>query len=198
MRLRWQAAGMRYILSNITTSDYAMRPSLRLAVLAIALACNAPAFADAAAQPHVAATSVTVSGAVERPSTINVEDLRKRPEAQVVALQQPAREGGKASTVRGVRLRDLLDDAKIVSRDHNTVKKLVVIASATDGYKVVFSWSELFNSPLGEQVLVLFERDGKPLDAEEGPLALISGKDLRTGPRHVKWLQAVEVRQVVD
>jgi hypothetical protein len=47
-------------------------------------------------------------------------------------------------------------------------------------------------------VLVLFERDGKPLAPAEGPLALISGKDIRTGPRHVKWLQTVEVRQIVE
>jgi hypothetical protein len=41
---------------------------------------------------------------------------------------------------------------------------------------------------------VLFERNGKPLPAAEGPLALIAGKDLRIGPRHVKFLQRVNVR----
>jgi DMSO/TMAO reductase YedYZ molybdopterin-dependent catalytic subunit len=100
--------------------------------------------------------------------------------------------------LRGVRLRAVLERAQVKTVDHNTVKKLAVIASASDGYKVVFSWSELFNSELGDSVLVLFERDGKPLAPAEGPLALISGKDIRTGPRHVKWLQTVEVRQIVE
>jgi len=73
-----------------------------------------------------------------------------------------------------------------------------VIASATDGYKVVFSWSEIFNSPVGEGVIVFFEKDGKPLADDEGRIALISSRDLRTGPRHVKWLSGIEVRKIVD
>lgn len=55
---------------------------------------------------------------------------------------------------------------------------------------LIFSWSELFKSDVGDQVLVLFEWEGKPLGIEVGPPALISGKDIRTGPRHVKWLQS--------
>ena len=72
------------------------------------------------------------------------------------------------------------------------------IASASDGYKVVFSWSELFNSPIGDGVLVMFEKDGNPIGDEEGRLALISTKDIRTGSRHVKWLNDIEVRKVVE
>ncbi len=30
--------------------------------------------------------------------------------------------------------------------------------------------------------------------APDGPLALVSLKDTRPGPRHVKWLQSVEFR----
>ena len=89
-------------------------------------------------------------------------------------------------------------NAKLVVTDHNTAKKTVVIATARDGYAVVFSWSELYNSPAGADVLVLFERDDKALPAAEGPLALISGRDIRTGPRHVKWLERIEVKQIVD
>jgi DMSO/TMAO reductase YedYZ molybdopterin-dependent catalytic subunit len=168
--------------------------------LAAATAVSLPAFARDAAASAPPATSVTISGAVEHALTVRVADLRAFPPAQIVELRLAGRgaDPGKASVLLGVRLRDLVDRAKIVKRDHNTVKKLAIIATATDGYKAVFSWNELFNADLGDSVLVIFERDGKALGAEEGPLALISGKDLRTGPRHVKWLQAVEVRQIAD
>ena len=46
------------------------------------------------------------------------------------------------------------------------------------------------------RVPIVIERDGNPLDAREGPLALISLKDVRTGPHHVKWLQRVEVMRI--
>jgi DMSO/TMAO reductase YedYZ molybdopterin-dependent catalytic subunit len=178
-----------------------MRRHARLAptfaLIAIVCALQLPALADPAVPPAAPTRSLAITGGVERKLDIGAEELAKRPAAQIVALQLPGKEGGR-STVRGVRLRDLVDEAKVVTRDHHTVKKLVLIAAASDGYKVVFTWSELFNTPVGDGVLVLFERDGKPLGPNEGPLALISAKDLRTGPRHVKWLQSVEVRQIVD
>lgn len=170
----------------------------RLSLFAVALSCSNAAFAHATTPPNIPARSVAIAGGVEHMLHLDVDNLRRRPPQQIVELQLPGKDGGASSSVRGVRLRELLDEAKIVTRDHNTVKKLAVIASASDGYKVVFSWSELFNSPAGDSVLVLFERDGKPLPATEGPLALIAGKDLRNGPRHVKFLQAIEVRQIVE
>jgi DMSO/TMAO reductase YedYZ molybdopterin-dependent catalytic subunit len=145
------------------------------------------------------AQQVTVGGAVQQALSLSVEDLRQFGAEQIVELRLPGRAAGSPpSVLKGVRLRAVLERAKIVTADHNTAKKLAIIATATDGYKAVFSWNELFNAELGDSVLVLFERDGQPLAAAEGPLALISGKDVRTGPRHVKWLKAIEVRQIAD
>ncbi|MEW7849712.1 molybdopterin-dependent oxidoreductase [Massilia aurea] len=174
-----------------------MRRFACLTLLCAALSAAIPALSHGV-PPATPARSVLVKGAVERSLTLDVAALRARDPAQIVSLRLPAKNGGAVSDVRGVRLRALLDEAKIVVRDHNTVKKLAIIAGATDGYQVVFSWNELFNAKAGDNVLVLFERDGHPLAAGEGPLALIAGDDLRTGPRHVKWLQSIEVRQIVD
>lgn len=145
--------------------------------------------------------SVTVSGAVEHPLTLGVSDLRQFPPRQVAEVPLVCQTGanvGKLENFRGVLLRDILEKAVVVSRDHNDVKKTAIVARARDGYAVVFSWSELFNSPIGEGVVVFFEKDGMPLAADEGRLALISAQDLRTGPRHVKWLHEIEVRKIVD
>ncbi len=146
-------------------------------------------------------TSVAVAGAVEHTLTLGVEDLRAFPPQQVGELPMVCQTGanlGKIENLKGVLLRDILEKAVVVAPAHNDVKKMAVIASATDGYKVVFSWSEIFNSPVGEGVIVFFEKDGKPLADDEGRIALISSRDLRTGPRHVKWLSGIEVRKIVD
>jgi hypothetical protein len=37
-----------------------------------------------------------------------------------------------------------------------------------------------------------------PLGDQEGRIALISAKDTQTGPRHVNWLNGIEVRKIVD
>ncbi len=127
--------------------------------------------------------------------------LRKLPLQQVGEVPLVCQSGadkGKLENFKGVRLTDILDQAKILAPGHNDVKKLAIIATASDGYKAVFSWNELYNSPIGEGVMVFFEKNGQPLSDDEGRIALVSSKDSRTGPRHVKWLQAIEVRRVAD
>lgn len=180
-----------------------MLQKLRMALAAIALAGAAVAFAHApdADPARFVTTRVAVSGAVEHPLDLGVDELRKLPPQQVGEVPLVCQSGanvGKLENFRGVRLRDILERAAIRAPDHNDVKKMAIIASASDGYKVVFSWSEVFNSPLGDGVLVLFEKDGLPLPDAEGRIALVSAKDIRTGPRRVKWLQGIEVRKIVD
>lgn len=144
---------------------------------------------------------ISVSGLVEHALQLRVEDLRKFPPQQVSEIPvvcQTGAELGKMENLKGVLLRDVLGKASVVSRSHNDVKKMAVIATASDGYKVVFSWTEIFNSPIGEGVIVYFEKNGLPLADDEGRIALISARDIRTGPRHVKWLKGVEVRKIVE
>lgn len=168
----------------------------RLTLLSLALACTSSAIAHGV-QPAKPVRTLAITGGVERSLKLDVDALRKRPAAQFAEVRVTDMRG-KTSTVRGIRLRDLLNEASILSPDHNTVKKLAIVAIAADKYAVVFSWNELFNARAGENVLVVLERDGKPLPDTEGPLALVSGDDLRAGPRHVKWLQSVDVRKVID
>lgn len=144
---------------------------------------------------------ITVTGAVEHPLTLAVKDLRTFPPQQLGEVKMVCQSGadvGKLQNVKGVRLTEILDKAKIKAPQHNDVKKMIVIATASDGYKVVFSWSELYNSALGEGVLVFFEKEGAPLGDDEGRIAMVSSKDTRTGPRHVKWLKHLEVKKIAD
>lgn len=151
--------------------------------------------------PKYVTERISVSGLVEHALQLRVEDLRKFPPQQVSEIPvvcQTGAELGKMENLKGVLLRDVLGKASVVSRSHNDVKKMAVIATASDGYKVVFSWTEIFNSPIGEGVIVYFEKNGLPLADDEGRIALISARDIRTGPRHVKWLKGVEVRKIVE
>lgn len=145
--------------------------------------------------------SIDVSGIVENQLRLSVDDLRKFPPQQIGHVQKVSQMGaniGKPENFKGVLLRYILEKAAIVLRNHSDVKKIAIIATASDDYQVVFSWSEVFNSPAGEGIMVFFERDGKPLGDDEGRIAMVSTKDIRTGWRHVKWLQSIEVRRIVD
>lgn len=145
--------------------------------------------------------SITITGSVKQTLTLQVDDLRKFPAHQVGEVPLVCQSGadkGKLKNFKGVLLRDILNKAAIDAPAHNDVKKIAVIASASDGYKAVFSWNELFNSPIGDGVMVFFEKNGLPLTSEEGRIAMVSSKDNRTGPRHVKWLRGIEVKKIAD
>jgi DMSO/TMAO reductase YedYZ molybdopterin-dependent catalytic subunit len=107
-------------------------------------------------------------------------------------------EAERSTTLRGVRLAAVLERAGLHERDRFDWRKTVVLATATDRYRAAFSWPELVNTEAGRQVLLVYERDGAPLDAREGPIALHAVGDLRSGPRHVRNLARIEVRILRD
>jgi hypothetical protein len=67
---------------------------------------------------------------------------------------------------------------------------------ASDNYKVVFSWNELFNTRTGETVYVLTEVDGKPASSTNDRITLVSASDMATGRRFVKGLDKIIVERV--
>jgi hypothetical protein len=144
--------------------------------------------------------SVSVSGAVEQPLKLSVDDLKKFPAEQIVELVRVRQTGEqrKEEKLTGILLRDLIDRAKVKAPQHNDLKKMAIVAGATDGYKVVFSWNEVFNTPVGDGVLVYFAKNGASLTDDEGQIAMVSIKDLRTGPRHVKWLRDIELKKIAE
>lgn len=180
-----------------------MRKQLSLLLLSLTLFA-APLLhaAEPVANPTVLVTErLQVGGAVEHPLDLGLAELRAFPAqkiSEVPLICQSGANVGKLENFRGVRLRDVLEKEAIKAPAHNDVKKMVVIATASDGYAVVFSWSELFNTAVGDGVLVLFEKDGQPIPDDRGRIALVSTQDLRTGPRSVKWLKSLEVRKIVD
>ena len=147
------------------------------------------------------ATSWRSTGDVKRTLSLSVGGAARLSRCgtnQLPRVARGVRQSPNATEVRGVRLLAVLEQAGLAERDRLDWRKTVVIAIARDGYRAVFSWPELANTAGGAQVMVAYERDGAPLGASEGPLAIHAPADTRTGPRHVKWLQRIEVRILRD
>ncbi|HLX04715.1 MAG TPA: hypothetical protein VKR28_04230, partial [Candidatus Binatus sp.] len=68
-----------------------------------------------------------------------------------------------------------------------------VVASAPDGYRVLFSLTE-FDPAFSDRVILLADqRDGKPLDTREGPLRFIVPGD----KRHARWIRGLTTIEVL-
>lgn len=160
----------------------------RRAVLALAVAALLAGTAHAQEKSSVS-TQLAVGGEVQRALTLTVEALR-----EIGKRKEFARIGAYG----GVRLVDVLDEADIRRDSPRALRRTYIVATATDGYQGVFSWGELYNSPIGKGALVAIERDGLPLRDGEGRFALVSLADDKPGPRHVKWLSRIDVRRVPE
>jgi hypothetical protein len=159
------------------------------------LAGNAPESGQAGAIPFPGA--LRVIGRVKEPLVLSLEELVGMDSEAAGDIAVNCGEGtpvGRIESCRGVLLENVIGKASVIKEDHNDTKKMFIVASASDGYKAVFSWQEIFNTPIGGGVMVLIERDGKPLGS--GGLELISLQDYFSGPRYVKGLETIEVLMV--
>ncbi len=96
---------------------------------------------------------------------------------------------------RGVLLTDVIGMVEVKIVGHNDTKKMYLTASSDDGYITVFSWQEIFNTQVGEGVMIVLERDGKKVHGGKS-VDLLSANDFLTGPRYVKRLITLRVHMI--
>lgn len=165
------------------------------------LACAAlPVVGHAQAQVRASEVLYVHGGAMAMHHVIKTEDLASQPETMLGSFAQSRGAPGSESrsTVRGVRLAPYIEKLGMKQAARTDWKNLLVTVTATDGYRAHFTWTELVNTPTGEGALLVFERDGKPLEEREGRIALYSTADFRLGARHVRNALRVEVRAIGD
>lgn len=98
--------------------------------------------------------------------------------------------------VKGVLLKDIIDKVGIDINSLKLLNEFYITCIASDNYKVVFSWNEIYNSAIGEQVMILTESNGKTGDQMPDRIVLLSAADRATGRRYVKGLQKIVIEQV--
>ncbi len=105
---------------------------------------------------------------------------------------------GYVKHYRGARLRDVINHIGLEAADKRILKNMLIIARAHDSYSAIFSWNEIFNTSVGNDVLVLYEKNGEPIGEKDDDIALISAGDIRNGPRHIKGLREIELRRLSE
>ena len=136
--------------------------------------------------------SVSVVGAVPQPLSLTAADLANMPRATV-----PMMNNGIETTYEGVWVSDILKKAGIRLGEalRGPALATYVLASASDGYQVLFSLGELDPDMTDGRFLLADKANGKPLFGENGAFRLVIPKDKR-GARSVRFLTKLEVVQV--
>lgn len=163
---------------------------MRITACRNAVLCFAFCFASAGFAQQ--APSISVTGAVKDPLTLSAADLAAMPRAKAVTDNN-----GIKTAYEGVWLSDILKKAGVPLGPGLRGAALMsyVVASASDGYQVVFSIGELDPDMTSGQYLLADTANGKPLFGENGAFRLVIPTDKR-GARSVRLLTKIEVVQL--
>jgi hypothetical protein len=143
-------------------------------------------------------TSFTISGEVKAPLTVNLTDMKKwkeRPIDDIVITNHLGEKKSESKGLKGVLLRDVLSGVEINSESPKVLSEYYFVCKATDGYAVVYSWNEIFNTAVGDTAFIVTEKNGKKMDTMDDSILMVSSKDFKTGRRHVKSLTSIEVKR---
>ena len=163
-------------------------------VLVLVLAINL--FAN---ENYKISTEIEVSGLVENNIKLDVKELEKMSyfksgSTPVVCMSGETKDN--VESYEGVLLRDIIDKAILKVNSRKEYNNIYFKAISTDGYEAIFSYNEVFNTKLGDNIIVFYKKNGNYLEDYQGKIALISIDDIKNGPRHIKWLKKIVVGKI--
>ena len=152
------------------------------------------AFAQRDVQPT---SSFIITGLVKHSLTIDMATISKYPEVAIGDMQVKNQRGEDKPVekgMRGVLFKTILDSAGFDVSRPKELNGLYLLLIASDGYKNVYSWNELFNDTLGDHVFIVTEKEGRRMEQVDGGVLVICTADINTGRRHLKGLKEVKVK----
>lgn len=155
------------------------------------LLCISPLFG----QVKNTTQSFTVSGKVKNVRTFTTAGLRKWKTISLGEINTSCSPRNKETTksVKAVVLKQVLDSVQF---DYDSPKELLSyyfkLVSA-DGYTLVFSFSEIYNTETGNKLFLVVEKDGQPIEDIQNSLLVLSTGDIKIGSRNMKWLEKIVV-----
>ncbi|TBX65574.1 molybdopterin-binding protein [Flavobacterium silvisoli] len=142
---------------------------------------------------------LTVFGKVKSEQKITLKLLDSFPKQKVKDLILYNHKGEIKDTVqnmKGVLLKEILAKVDYVYEKPKNLNTFYFVCTASDGYKVVFSWNEIYNTEVGNNLYFITEMKGKSIKDSDQRILLIATSDLKAGRRYVKGLESIEVKQV--
>jgi hypothetical protein len=138
----------------------------------------------------LSAQTVQVIGTEGHATTLSATQIATLPHLIVKVLDHdaPAQfEGVSLASVlalAGVQLGDKLRGPRMAD---------VLLIQAADGYRVAFALAEIDPAFAMRDIVLADKRDGKPLDAKEGPLRIIAPGDKRAA----RWVRQVTALRLI-
>jgi len=104
--------------------------------------------------------------------------------------------GSESFTFEGADLQAVLEKAGVEFGHAMRGSRLAscLLVEAADGYRVVIALPEIDSDFTDRQMILAFLKDGKPLDAKEGPYRIVIPDEKRMA----RWVRQVTKLKIVD
>lgn len=124
-----------------------------------------------------------IEGAVAKPVTLTLDDLRNNYPANQVETSYANDVRVAKSAFTGVRLWDLLQSAGVqINAEHH--EAMQVTACSADGFECSIQWQEFDPDGDNKLILVAYLQNEQPIQSPRGPLRLVVPGDTQ-GQRYI-------------
>jgi hypothetical protein len=143
--------------------------------------------------------SLIIFGEVEKPTTLALPSLSQF-EKTIISDQIIYNHKGEIKDtlkgLQGINLKTLLKTIQLRYEKPKELNTMIFIFTATDGYKVVLSWSEIYNTSCGNHFYLITQMKGQPIEKMKDRLLFLASQDIKTGRRYIKGLQSIEIKRI--
>ena len=143
--------------------------------------------------------AIVVTGKVKQELTIRLTDLAAYPQQKIKKFKITNHKGenkGEIKKMTGVSVLDLLQKVEFDVDNPKLLSEYYLVFEAFDGYKVVYSWNEIFNSDTGKHIFVVTSKDGEPAATMPQTMLVVTPSDIQTGRRYIKNVAHIVVKKV--
>jgi hypothetical protein len=136
-----------------------------------------------------------ITGKVKNESVITMDSLYKFTNKNIGNIKVTDHTGTfkhEDDELKGVLLKDILNHSQWLLEPH-LFSSMYFTCIGSDGYKVVYSWNELFNTEIGDNVFIVTEKNGIKADQLPASIQMVSMLDYKTGRRYLHNLDKIVV-----
>jgi hypothetical protein len=140
----------------------------------------------------------SIEGKVKNALSFSIADLdtfRTKSLPDVVITNHLGEKKHTLTNLKGILLKDILSKAELDAENPKVLSEFYFVFVATDNYKIVFSWNEIFNTETGNNIYIIMEEGGKKIRDIDGRISLIVPTDFKTGRRHMSNIDKIIVER---
>ena len=155
---------------------------------------------DSGAQKRIPATdSIQIVGEILNPKCIHlneIENIKSTKIKDFILLDHKGEVKDSLFGIYGIPFKTFLEGIEFRYSKPKELNEFIFVLTASDGYKVVLSWNEIYNTEIGDHFYIVTEINGKRNIDNENRIIFLSSVDLKNGRRFIKGLKKIEVRHI--